>query len=103
MPLKPRLLMETVPPRSDAQCPPGIPPHHFPAPKRKFNFVEYPPESKKLPSGKEIVKMMEEREAKRRIAAARGGVDAHLAAAAAAKRVSRGGCSSMTHFATIVC
>eukprot|EP00752_Nemacystus_decipiens_P004446 g4059.t1 len=54
---------------------------------RGFNFVEYPPESKKLPSGKEIVKMMEEREAKRRAAAARGGIDAHLAAAGALKRV----------------
>ena len=55
--------------------------------QRQFNFVEYPPESKKLPSAKEIVKSMEEREAKRRAAAARAGVDAHLAAAGALKRV----------------
>lgn len=53
----------------------------------KFNFVEYPPESKKLPSGTEIVKMMEEREAKRRSAAARSGIDAHLAAAGAGAAV----------------
>lgn len=57
---------------------------------RKFKFVEYPPESKKLPSGKEIVKMMEEREAKRRSAATRSGIDAHLAAAGAMTRVSGG-------------
>lgn len=70
---------------------PADPRRHSPSPERKFNFVEYPPESKKLPSGKEIVKMMEEREAKRRIAAARAGIDAHLAAAAVAKRVSEEG------------
>ncbi|CAN0119135.1 unnamed protein product [Pylaiella littoralis] len=51
---------------------------------RGFNFVEYPPESKKLPSGTEVVKMMKEREAKRRIVATRSGIDAHLAAAGAA-------------------
>ncbi|CAN0537019.1 unnamed protein product, partial [Ectocarpus sp. 8 AP-2014] len=57
---------------------------------RGFKFVEYPPESKKLPSGKEIVEMMEEREAKRRTAATRSGMDAHLAAAGAVTRVSGG-------------
>ncbi|CAN0449695.1 unnamed protein product, partial [Hapterophycus canaliculatus] len=51
-----------------------------------FNFVEYPPESKKLPSGNDIVKMMEEREAKRRETAARSGIEAHLAAAGATRR-----------------
>ncbi|CAM9434076.1 unnamed protein product [Ectocarpus fasciculatus] len=53
---------------------------------RGFKFVEYPPESKKLPSGKDIVKMMEEREAKRRTAATRSGIDAHLAATGAVTR-----------------
>ncbi|CAM9183498.1 unnamed protein product [Scytosiphon promiscuus] len=53
---------------------------------RGFNFVEYPPESKKLPSGNDIVKMMEEREAKRRETAARSGIEAHLAAATATRR-----------------
>lgn len=56
----------------------------------QFNFVEYPPEEKKLPSGDEIMRMMQEREAKRQLARVeetRRGVQAHLAAAAAAKEV----------------
>lgn len=92
---QPRFLFQRSPPSitpsSPTQQPPSpdrtqlvLPRAH---PAEKFNFVEYPPESKKLPSGKEIVKTMEEREAKRRAAAARAGVDAHLAAAGAVKRV----------------
>lgn len=56
----------------------------------QFNFVEYPPEEKKLPSGGDIMKMMQDREAKRQLArvdATRRGVEAQLAATAAAKEV----------------
>ena len=84
---KPPLLLETGSLRLTPGPRPTNPTCHCSAPERQFNFVEYPPESKKLPSGKEVVKMMEEREARRRAAAARAGVDAHLAAATAVKKV----------------
>ncbi|CAN0229577.1 unnamed protein product [Ascophyllum nodosum] len=48
---------------------------------RGFNFVEYPPESKKLPSADEIVKMMEQRKSKRlsaQVDATRAALDARL-------------------------
>ena len=49
--------------------------------RRQFNFVEYPPESKKLPSADEIVKMMEQRKSKRlsaQVDATRAALDARL-------------------------
>eukprot|EP00903_Cladosiphon_okamuranus_P015328 g14160.t1 len=67
---------------------------------RGFKFVEYPPESKKLPSGKEIVEMMKEREAKRQATAERSGIDAHLAAARALKRAPTSRTSNTTLDAT---